>query len=209
MDKTFYIIEDHDMLRWGTISYIQNKSSWKCLGDSKLPQKAISDLESFARIDRLPGIVISDLNFKDEDSGFDLVKQMHGSYPNLKIIVFSMYSAPGYVQSAIRSGANGYISKDASSDELIDCMEQVLTGNQFVQNGLRQKLEVYNSFMDSLMDALTKREKEVLNLLLMKKNNDQIAEVMGLRRRAVENYMSHIYEKTNVTDRAALLKLFG
>lgn len=75
-----------------------------------------------------------------------------------------MYSAPGYVQSAIRSGANGYISKDATSDELIDCMEQVLTGNQFVQNGLRQKLEVYSSSLD----ALTKREKEVLNLLLMK-----------------------------------------
>lgn len=206
MDKTFYIIEDHDMLRWGTISYIQNKSSWKCLGDSKLPEKAISDLESFARIDRLPGIVISDLNFKDEDSGFDLVKQMHGSYPSLKIIVFSMYFAPGYVQSAIRSGANGYISKDATSDELIDCMEQVLTGNQFVQNGLRQKLEVYSSSLD----ALTKREKEVLNLLLMKKSNDQIAEVMGLRRRAVENYIYSIYEKTNVShDRAALLKKFS
>lgn len=204
MDKTFYIIEDHDMLRWGTISYIQNKSSWKCLGDSKLPEKAISDLESFARIDRLPGIVISDLNFKDEDSGFDLVKQMHGLYPNLKIIVFSMYSAPGYVQSAIRSGANGYISKDATSDELIDCMEQVLTGNQFVQNGLRQKLEVYSSSLD----ALTKREKEVLNLLLMKKSNDQIAESMGLRRRAVENYMSNIREKTNLT-RAELLKKFS
>ena len=204
MDKTFYIIEDHDMLRWGTISYIQNKSSWKCLGDSKLPEKAISDLESFARIDRLPGIVISDLNFKDEDSGFDLVKQMHGSYPSLKIIVFSMYFAPGYVQSAIRSGANGYISKDASSDELIDCMEQVLTGNQFVQNGLRQKLEVYSSSLD----ALTKREKEVLNLLLMKKSNDQIAESMGLRRRAVENYMSNIREKTNLT-RAELLKKFS
>ena len=204
MDKTFYIIEDHDMLRWGVISYIQNKSSWKCLGDSKLPGKAVSDLESFARIDRLPGIVISDLNFKDEDSGFDLVKQMHGSYPNLKIIVFSMYSAPGYVQSAIRSGANGYISKDATSDELIDCMEQVLTGNQFVQNGLRQKLEVYSSSLD----ALTKREKEVLNLLLMKKSNDQIAESMGLRRRAVENYMSSIREKTGLT-KAALLKQFG
>ena len=204
MDKTFYIIEDHDMLRWGTISYIQNKSSWKCLGDSKLPEKAISDLESFARIDRLPGIVISDLNFKDKDSGFDLVKQIHGSYPNLKIIVFSMYSAPGYVQSAIRSGANGYISKDASSDELIDCMEQVLTGNQFVQNGLRQKLEVYSSSLD----ALTKREKEVLNLLLMKKSNDQIAEVMGLRRRAVENYMSNIRAKTGLT-RAELQKQFG
>ena len=204
MDKTFYIIEDHDMLRWGTISYIQNKSSWKCLGDSKLPEKAISDLESFARIDRLPGIVISDLNFKDEDSGFDLVKQMHGLYPNLKIIVFAMYSAPGYVQSAIRSGANGYISKDATSDELIDCMEQVLTGNQFVQNGLRQKLEVYSSSLD----ALTKREKEVLNLLLMKKSNDQIAESMGLRRRAVENYMSNIREKTNLT-RAELLKKFS
>ncbi len=205
MDKTFYIIEDHDMLRWGTISYIQNKSSWKCLGDSKLPEKAISDLESFARIDRLPGIVISDLNFKDEDSGFDLVKQIHGLFPNLKIIIFSMYFAPGYVQSAIRSGANGYISKDATSDELIDCMEQVLTGNQFVQNGLRQKLEVYSSSLD----ALTKREKEVLNLLLMKKSNDQIAESMGLRRRAVENYMSSIYAKTGVPDRAALLKKFG
>lgn len=118
----------------------------------------------------MPSVVISDLNFYGKDTGFELVKRFHELYPQQKIIVYSMFFAPGIVQNAIQSGACGYVSKNASSNELLACMEKAL---------------------------------------LRHLSNDEIAEKMNLKKRAVENYISAIYEKTNIIDRAELIRRFG
>ena len=205
MGKTFYIIDDHEMLRLGTISYIENNSEWKCLGSSDNQQKVISDLKDFSHTKQLPNIVISDLNFYGKNSGFELVKQIHELWPEQKIIVYSMFFAAGIVQNAIKNGANGYISKNASCSELLLCMEKVLSGEVFIQNELQQKLEKFNSFID----ALTRREKDVMDLLLRHLTNDEIAHALDIKKRAVENYISSIYEKTGINDKAELIKRFG
>ena len=205
MEKTFYIIDDHEMLRLGTISYIENNSDWKSLGSANNEEKTFSDLEKFSAENNLPSILISDLNFYGKDSGFNLIKKIHTLYPQQKIVVYSMFFAPGIVQNTIENGANGYISKNASSDELILCMEKVLSGEQFIQNELQPRLEKFNSFTD----ALTRREREVLDLLLRHLTNDQIADSLNIKQRAVENYISSIYEKTGINDKAELIKRFG
>ena len=116
-----------------------------------------------------------------------------------------MYFAAGIVQNALHSGASGYVSKNASSKVLLDCMEKVLRGETFVQEELMMNLIKYNQ----VTDALTRREKTVLELLLRRLNNDQIALEMGIKRRAVDNYVSLIYEKTGVNDRNALIEKYG
>lgn len=84
-------------------------------------------------------------------------------------------------------------------------MEHVLAGEVFIQNELQERLEQFNSFAD----ALTHREKEVMDLIVRRMSNDQIAETLQLKRRAVENYISSIYDKTGINDRAELVKRFG
>ena len=153
----------------------------------------------------MPALIISDLNFYGEDTGFELVKKIHTLYPQLKIIVYSMFFAPGIVENAIQNGASGYVSKNASSDELLLCMEKVFSGEIYIQNELVQNLEKFNSFTD----ALTRREKDVMNLLLRHFSNDEIAEALNSKKRAVENYISAIYEKTSINDKAELIKRFG
>jgi len=170
MSKTFYIINEHELLRIGTASYIEKNSDWKSLGDAPDIEKAFSDFESFAKNGEMPSVVISDLNFYGKDTGFELVKRFHELYPQQKIIVYSMFFAPGIVQNAIQSGACGYVSKNATSNELLACMEKAL---------------------------------------LRHLSNDEIAEKMNLKKRAVENYISAIYEKTNIIDRAELIRRFG
>lgn len=205
MQKTFYIIDDHEMLRLGTASYIEKISEWKSLGSAGDIPKALSDLEFLSKNGGLPGIIICDLIFYGENLGFDFVRQTTSLYPEQKIIVYSMFFAPGIVHNAIQNGASGYISKNASSDELLLCMEKVLAGENFIQNNLQQKLESYNSFID----ALTRREKEVMDLLLQNLSNEQIAVSLSIKKRAVENYISSIYEKTGINDKTKLIKLFG
>ena len=203
--KSFYIIDDHEMLRLGTASYIQNKSDWTCAGSAGNGQDALRDLKALAERGEPPLLVICDLNFYGQDSGFELVKALRSLYPQTKIVVYSMFFAPGIVQSAVECGASGYVSKNASSDELILCMEKTLAGQVYVQEELRQKLENFNSFTD----ALTQREKDVMALLLRRWTNDQIAAKLDIKKRAVENYISSIYDKTGVNDKAELVKRFG
>ncbi len=205
MEKSFYIIDDHEMLRVGTAAYIAAHSDWSCIGSFGDGDSALADLERHARAGTLPAVIICDLNFYGEDSGFALVKHLHILYPELRIIVYSMFFASGIVQNAIQDGARGYVSKIASSDELLCCMEHVLAGEVFIQVELQEKLEQFNSFAD----ALTRREKEVMDLLVRRLSNEQIAEALQLKRRAVENYISSIYDKIGVKDRVELMKRFG
>ena len=73
MEKTFYIIDDHEMLRLGTISYIENNSEWKSFGSANNAEKAFSDFEHFSSENSFPSILITDLNFYGQDTGFDFL----------------------------------------------------------------------------------------------------------------------------------------
>ena len=163
-NKTFYIIDDHEMLRGGTKSWIMSHSDWICVGDSGTHEQAYSDFERMEKDGGLPDVLICDLNFYGENTGFEFMEKIHGLYPGVKIIVYSMFFAAGMVQNAMESGANGYISKNASSEELLVCMDTIHSGEEFVQEELQTKLIKYNK----LVDALTKREKKVMDLVLQR-----------------------------------------
>ena len=112
MEKTFYIIDDHEMLRTGTASYIESHSGWKCRGNSGEGDAALAEFAQLAAAGtELPAVIICDLNFYGEDSGFDLIRRIRRLYPQQKIVVYSMFFAPGIVQNAMHEGAGGYVSK--------------------------------------------------------------------------------------------------
>ena len=183
----------------------KKKSGWVCKGNSGEPEQALSELSLLSGGNTLPDLVISDLNFSGDDAGFDFIAELHSLYPELKIIVYSMFFSAGIVQTAIQNGAAGYVSKNAPSDELIECMENAFSGKTFVQKELRENLVEFNSFTD----ALTQREKQVMALILQNFSNTQIAEKLQIRQRAVENYISSIYEKTGINDKKEFIRRFG
>ena len=193
------------MLRLGTSGWITSNSDWKCAGDAATHEAALADFEKLSAEGKLPAIVICDINFYGENTGLDFIKEIKILYPDLKIIVYSMFFAAGMVQNAIGNGACGYVSKNAPSQELLNCMEKVLAGEVFIQEEIKPNLIKYNKFTD----ALTRREKEVMDLLLRRLSNDEIANQLGIKKRAVENYISLIYEKTGVNDRNELIERYG
>jgi DNA-binding NarL/FixJ family response regulator len=205
MKKTFYIVDDHEMLREGTKGWFVSHSDWSCVGEAANHEAAYSDFERMAKKDSLPFILICDLNFFGENTGFDFMKKIHDLYPAVKIIVYSMFFAGGMVQNAIKNGASGYVSKNASCDDLLKCMEKSFSGEDFIQEELQPNLIKYSK----LTDALTRREREVMELILQRHSNDEIANILNIKKRAVENYISLIYEKTGVNDRAELVVRYG
>lgn len=205
MTKTFYIIDDHEMLRLGTSGWLTANSDWKCCGSAGTHKQAFSDFERMSKEGCLPSLLICDLNFYGENTGFDFMSEIHSLYPDVKIIVYSMFFAAGIVQKAVSSGACGYVSKNASCIELLNCIEKVFSGDTFIQKELQPSLKKYKNFTD----ALTRREKEVMELLIRRYSNDEIANQLGIKKRAVENYISTIYEKIGVNDRAELINKYG
>ena len=205
MKKTFYIIDDHEMLRTGTSSYITSNSDWECAGLSATQGEALADFARLSQSGEFPSVIISDLNFYGANTGIDFISEVRSLYPEAKIIVYTMFFAMGIVQRAVQNRANGYISKNASSAELLLCMEKVLSGESFIENDLRNNFIKYNK----MTDALTKREKEMMNLILERNTNEEIAKILGIKKTAVENYVSRIYEKIDVKDRTELIERFG
>lgn len=205
MNKSFYIIDDHELLRLGTSNWLTTNSAWLCAGNASTHEDALADLKKLCAEDKLPSVVICDINFYGENSGLDFISKILSIYPGLKIIVYSMYFAAGVVQNAIKNGACGYVSKNAQSQELLNCMEKALAGEFFIQEELKNNLIKYNK----ITDALTRREKEVMEMLLLRCTNDEIANQLGIKKRAVENYISTIYEKTGVNARSELIDKYG
>lgn len=201
MEKRYFIVDDHSMLRSGIINWISENSDWKCVGDAETHEEAYEKLEENLKNNTFPDILISDINFNGENSGFSFIKSIHEKYTNLKITVYSMFFSPGVMKESITCGASGYISKNAKSEELLVCMDSILNGKIYLEQNLVQNYMRYTN----IIDALTKREVVVVGYLLQHKSNDEIAKSLGLKKRSVENYISSIYEKIGVMDRAELI----
>ena len=190
------------MLRNGIIGWLKDNTDYTCLGDAGTLEAAMDTLVQLEKKATLPNILISDINFNGENSGFNLITQVREKYPQIKIVVYSMFYSPNVMKEAVLRGACGYISKNAKTEELVNCMNTVLTGNNYLEINLVQNYINYTNILDSL----TKREAVIVSLLLEHKSNDEIADELQLKKRSVENYISSIYEKIGVNNRTALIE---
>ncbi len=201
MAKTYLIVDDHEMLRNGIIGWLKDNSDFSCMGEAGTLPDVMEILNGCIKTECFPDVIISDINFSGENTGFELIRQVNQKYPAIKIIVYSMFFSPNVMKESFISGASGYISKNAKTEELLNCMNTVIAGKSYIEKGLVQNYVNYTNIIDSL----TKREADVAGLLVQYKSNDEIAEILGLKKRSVENYISLIYEKIGVVDRSSLI----
>lgn len=202
MSNSFFIVDDHEMLRSGIIGWLRDNTDFICRGDAETLQSAMDSMIQMQEAGSLPDILISDINFNGENLGFDLISQVHEKFPQIKIVVYSMFYSPNVMKEAVLCGASGYISKNAKTEELLNCMNTVLAGGKYLEKTL---VKNYMNYTD-LIDSLTKREVDVVNLLLERMSNDEISEELQIKKRSVENYISSIYEKIGVMDRNSLIE---
>lgn len=202
MEKTFFIVEDHALMRHGITGWISENSNWVCIGSAGDDKSALQEISS---LETLPDLIITDINLgneSDDYSGLYFLKEISKLYPSIKCICYSMFQSPGIIRMAFDSGAKGYVSKNAGEKELLTCMENVYTGSRYIEKDLSQAVITYNSEVESF----TKRERSVLNLLIQHKTND---EILGVQKRAIETYISRIYDKTDCKNRQSLFEMFN
>ena len=143
--------------------------------------------------------------FLGEERGLDLLREVRTDYPEIKILVYSMYAKPGILSLVLEAGAHGFVEKSAPEPILITAVKSILAGETFVQQNLVAPLFTYKT----MFDGLTKQEQNVFKKILERKSKEQIAEELNIIPRSVDNYFTHIFEKTACKNVHELIKKFG
>lgn len=208
--SNFIMVEDHNLVRQGVSKIIEEKSDFHCAGTfSGISQTKVFLADYCKRgstyeSDYEPLLCIVDINLGEED-GLSLIRFIKDNYPKIYCICYSMFKGAGIVEQAVSAGAVGYVSKNADLEVLLEAMEKAGNGNFFMEESLTSDYVIYTN----LFQSLTKREKELTGLFFQNKNEEEIANQMGITPRAVDNYMTRILSKLAVSSKKELLKKFG
>ena len=207
MKNIVYIVDDHNMVRNGLKSWLEQHTQWRVPKDFASSKECLDCLKCLSKTikneDLYPSIIIVDVQLINE-TGFSLVQQISKNYPEIKCVMYSMYDTTGFILQAKDSGAKGYISKVAKEEELAHCLDVVQDGGTYLEQSMKEA----QTKVDSIVSVLSKQERNIFEALLQEKSNKQICDELFISSRTVENYTSRLYSKVGVKNREELIAKF-
>jgi DNA-binding NarL/FixJ family response regulator len=149
-----------------------------------------------------PDIAFIDLGLPD-GSGVELITELNRSVPTCLCIVASIYDDDRHIFPALRAGAQGYILKDQSRDDIVPLLQGIANGQPPLSPAIARKiLTSFRPLPQETTVALTPREIEVLTLIAKGMTMAETGALLGITRRTVDGYVKDIYRKLNVSSRA-------
>ena len=137
-NRTFFLVEDHSLMRYGIESYLSEKCSFKCVGSSSTVQDFFNYMEeNKPGKSAVPKVLVTEFCTEGE-TGADIpmIKKCRKLYPETKIIVYTERKSPVLVNAAIKAGAMGYVTKQSDERELKNALDSVLSGRIYVEPDL-------------------------------------------------------------------------
>ena len=202
------ICDDQEVVCQGLKAILSTADNLRVVGIANNGMEALDLVEKHA-----PHVVLMDLKMPIMN-GIHATKAIKEKYPDMKVLVLTTYDADAWLFDAIRNGADGYLLKDTSREDLIGAIEKVHEGQTPLDSKVAGKLFHQLSKQalpgdTTLGQDLTKREKEILKLISHGMTNAEIAQNLFLSEGTVRNYVSGILDKLQVDDRtqAAVLAL--
>ena len=198
------IAEDYTILREGLQMLISADPELEVVGEAVDGHDAIRCVEK-----NRPHLVLMDLSMP-RMNGMDAIKEIRKRVPDAKIVVLTVHKTEEYILAALKAGADGYILKDATHDELIMAVKNVLSGKRYISPGISEK--VIEGYLDgrkvikthTSWDTLTQREREILKLIAEGYRNKEIAEYLCISVKTVEKHRANLMEKLDLHNVQAL-----
>ena len=199
------VADDHDIVRQGIRFAISNLYDIDILAEASSYNELISILEKEDIID----LLILDLNLGDK-SGIDTISRLHQSYPDLKILVLSMYPQEPYALQSIQAGAYGYVSKESMTDELQNAIASIIDGKKYLHQDILKTMpldtDLDNIELKNPLESLSGREYEVFEFISEGLTYKEISERLGLSPKTVSTYRSRILEKLSLSNTNQLIQ---
>jgi DNA-binding NarL/FixJ family response regulator len=194
------LVDDHAIVRSGLRRLF-----------AALPEVQISEAatgrEALAMVlaDR-PALIVLDLNLPGL-GGLELLRRLLAEHSQARVVVLSMHAEALYATRALHAGAAGYLSKNASPEELLEAVRRVVEGGRYVEAEIAQGLALKGSADGRLMERLSERDLEIMRLLGDGQGLSNIADALGLSYKTVANTCSQIKAKLGVARTADLVRL--
>ncbi len=211
MPINIVLADDHALVRDGIKSLLEDETDLKVIGEASNGEEA---LEVAAILK--PDLLILDIRMPRMD-GITAVKELHKQGKNIPCLMLSMHDSEEYVLQSITAGAHGYLLKDASREEFLKAIYTVSKGEKYFSGDLSHILlkQITGGDLGSLNKTasapnikinITRRQREILNLIPQGLTNQEIAEQLGLSRRTVETHRYKMMETMEVNNKADLIK---
>ena len=197
---TVVIADDHTVVRQGLRMLIDADAALQVVAEAG----TLADAERLTRAHR-PSILVLDLNLHGE-SGLDAIPRLRETCPDTAIVVLTMQDDPGFARQALRSGALGFVLKEAADEELLQAIHLAAGGENYLNPRLGARLAAAPAEPAGPPDDLTAREVEILRLIALGHTNTEIAQQLFLSTRTVETHRAHIQQKTRRSTRAELVR---
>ncbi len=196
------ITDDHEIIREGLKKIISKHDDLKIVAEAA----SVAELEKSLENNRAE-LVILDISLPDK-SGLDFVKDLKLRYPEIKVLLFSIYPEEKFAKRAISIGADGYLSKSAKPSEIISAIRKIESGGKYLKSELIEKLFMQSNKTNVVTshESLSNREFEVLRLLAKGNKITDIAESLGLSVNTIASYKARIQEKLNIKSTADLIR---
>lgn len=203
------IVDDHQIVRDGIKRIIKDEDTIELIGSVGSGNEALDFISN-----NKPDIVITDLSMPNM-SGIMLTEKINKSYPDIKVLILSMYNNEEYVVSAIQAGAKGYLPKqDSTTDILLEAISKIAEGDEFYSPSISKK--VIKSYINNAKNSgigdiakkyqLTSREKEILKLYVEGFTNNEIAEKLNLSVFTIKTHKNNIMQKYNFKSNVQMIK---
>ena len=198
------LADDHTILREGLRALLSADPDFEIIGEAGDGREAVRCVEKLE-----PDLLLMDLSMP-RMSGMDAISEIKKRYPETKIIALTVHKTEEYLLTTLQAGVDGYVLKDATHDELVMAIHNVMAGKRYLSPGISEK--VIEGYLEGKEDSLTasswqklsQREREVLKLIAEGYKNKEIAEDLCISLKTVEKHRANLMKKLDLHNAAVL-----
>lgn len=205
-----FVVDDHPIFIDGISGLLKDTPGFSIIGSANNGQELLEKIAS-----NQPDIILMDINMPVMD-GIEATKEVKRLYPNIKVIMLTMFNEIRFIKELLEIGAKGYVLKNISRDDLVKAIETVHSGKPFLDSAVQEKVitsmssvdeeEIDEKEADSMVQNITSRELEILQLIALGLTSQDISTKLFISKNTVETHRKNLLAKLNVKNTASLLK---
>jgi DNA-binding NarL/FixJ family response regulator len=203
------IVDDHQMIREGIRASLADTSDIRIVDEAASGEEALEKLASHPSV----AVVVMDISLGDGQDSAAISQKLLERFPHIQILVLTMHDEEAHITTMLQSGASGYLLKDTGMDELVTAIRTVSSGDTYfckrVANTMMEKFMQKKKSVKAggiLPEQLTKREREILQLIAEEYTNQEIADKLFISPRTVDTHRRNLILKLNVKNTAGLVR---
>ena len=193
------LVDDHPLVRDGVRVRLEAVPHFRVVGEAGDAEAALEAARTLS-----PDLALMDIGMRGMN-GIALTEKFAEQFPEVAVLVLSMHDNLEVVRQVMRAGARGYVLKDAPASELVEAIDAVLAGRPFYSAQLAMRM-AEQAVMPTPVEALTPRERDILDGIAKGYANKRIADELGLSVRTVESHRLNLKRKLGIEGQADLVK---